>query len=655
MTPRRAPRGILGQDVSESISEDDKKLLRRFLGGQLAVEKALELNRRLDSEPELAKALDRLARGSATVALRSSEFGTTRLTTVAVGHAVRRAVGSGVELRDVLARGGMGTVHEGEQRSLGRSVAVKTATPAFVGPLLEEARVTGYLEHPNIVPIHEIAHDETGTPIVVLKRIEGVSWRARLEDDHPVEGSPDSMIERHVNIAIQVCHALRYAHSRNIVHRDVKPANVMIGSFDEVYLLDWGLALSLDDDDHERFLTRGKARGASGTPSYMAPEQFEVLADRIGPQTDVYLTAASLFHALTGKPPQPGRELNAIHRSLRRRESLRLPDWMPFELADILNRAMAVEPDERTPTAEVLRNELNSFLAHQGSNQLVRRGDRAADRMSELHRAGDDAEAERAFFDATSSYRAATEAWDENPVAPARLAAAVEAQVSALLGKRSPRAAERALSLLEHPPDELANRVKKALSSDRADRDRLREFDHGEDRVFGLHDRRRLAAVLGAVWVGWWATMAAAGVTTVVPVLVGSAASLVLFLGAFYRYRRVMLEVRLNRYNVGIGMGALAVQTLLAAVAVARGDSFDVFVDRVLGVWVLGTLCAGAVVDRRIAVSGLLMSLLIVACSWWPALTSWSPVLATVVMVAVSLVINILTARAADRRSQTNA
>ncbi|MCB9615733.1 MAG: protein kinase [Sandaracinus sp.] len=132
---------------------------------------------------------------------------------------------------------------------LEREVAVKGLredldTPLVRARLLLEARVTGRLEHPNVVPVHLVTEDDEGRPRIVLKRIEGRSWRELL-DERPPDGRD---LAEHVRILGQVCQAIRFAHSRGVLHRDLKPENVMVGDFGEVYVVDWGIALAL----HER-------------------------------------------------------------------------------------------------------------------------------------------------------------------------------------------------------------------------------------------------------------------------------------------------------------------------------------------------------------------------------------------------------------------
>src|SRR5690606_12035425 len=122
--------------------------------------------------------------------------------------------------------------------------------------------------HPHIVPVHAVGWTEAEGPLIVMKRIEGASWHALLRDPlHPLlEAAGQDMLERHLAIFLDVCQAVRFAHSRGVLHRDIKPANVMVGAFGEVYLLDWGVALTREQR------AAGVAPRVAGTPAYMAPE-----------------------------------------------------------------------------------------------------------------------------------------------------------------------------------------------------------------------------------------------------------------------------------------------------------------------------------------------------------------------------------------------
>ncbi|MCA9607112.1 MAG: serine/threonine protein kinase, partial [Myxococcales bacterium] len=201
----------------------------------------------------------------------------------------------GVDLGPTLGHGGMAIVHLGQQLKLDRAVAVKTLredrrSPRDVERLLTEARITGRLEHPNIVPIHDIVRGPDGVPRVVLKLIEGDTWAALMRDSDRVKESfsTDAPFEWHLGVLTAVCRALSFAHSRGVIHRDVKPTNVMVGRFGEIYLVDWGIALETDGE-------LGRRVELVGTIAYMAPEQLEADETLLGPWTDTYLLGATLY------------------------------------------------------------------------------------------------------------------------------------------------------------------------------------------------------------------------------------------------------------------------------------------------------------------------------------------------------------------------
>ena len=192
--------------------------------------------------------------------------------------------------RGELGRGGMGVVLRAEQRSLERDVAVKTTDVSderAARALVREGRLMGGLEHPSVVPVHALGMGAAGRPLLVMKRVEGVTWRTLLRDpEHegwkPLLGGHQDRLRAHVEILAEVCRALAFAHDRGVVHRDVKPENVMIGGFGEVYLLDWGVALRLRDRETD-------AIALVGTPGYLAPEMISGNPEEVDARTDVYL------------------------------------------------------------------------------------------------------------------------------------------------------------------------------------------------------------------------------------------------------------------------------------------------------------------------------------------------------------------------------
>jgi serine/threonine-protein kinase len=223
-----------------------------------------------------------------------------------------------VELRGEIARGGMGAVLRGHDPELGRELAVKVLLPAHRGrPDLErrfvgEARLAGQLQHPGIVPVHDLGHLADGRPFFTMKLIEGRTLAELLAG----RGDPGQDLPRFLRYFEAVCQAVGYAHARGVIHRDLKPHNVMVGAFGEVQVMDWGLAKRLDDgpdaapDQPPASGPRSstplpvavtRAGTVVGTPGYLAPEHARGQAgDR---RADVFGLGAILCEILTGAPP----------------------------------------------------------------------------------------------------------------------------------------------------------------------------------------------------------------------------------------------------------------------------------------------------------------------------------------------------------------
>lgn len=285
---------------------------------------------------------------------------------------------SDLEIRGVLGEGGMGRVLLARQYSLSRDVAVKTAKPdappAVRDALLVEGTVTGQLEHPAIVPVHALGLDPSGWPAMVMKRVEGVAWDALLADGaHPNwegwEGTAADRLPGHLQILAAVCNALHFAHSRGFVHRDVKPQNVLIGRFGDVYLADWGVATQV-----------GFGRGdVCGTPAFLAPEM--VNGGAVDARTDVYLLGATLHFVLTGAMRHPGASVTESLLHARASPAFEYPAHVPEELASLANRACHLEPAQRPATAQAFREELSRYLRHREARALA---EQAMRRVGEL-------------------------------------------------------------------------------------------------------------------------------------------------------------------------------------------------------------------------------------------------------------------------------
>ena len=234
-------------------------------------------------------------------------------------RALGATLGGRIDLHDTLGEGGMGVVHLATQTTLGRHVAVKTLRAGVTGAdaslrILREAWVTGALEHPNVVPVHDVGIDAGGSPVIVMKRIEGLSWADLIHDPAEVARrfAVTDPLEWNLRTLVSVSNAVHFAHSRGILHRDLKPENVMIGQFGEVYVVDWGIAVTLTADPSGRLPPASQAKDIAGTPHYMAPEMLLGDPAMLSPRTDVYLLGAIFYEIVSGEPPHRGDNLRAM-------------------------------------------------------------------------------------------------------------------------------------------------------------------------------------------------------------------------------------------------------------------------------------------------------------------------------------------------------
>jgi serine/threonine-protein kinase len=258
-----------------------------------------------------------------------------------------------------LGGGGMGVVELAEQVVLDRQVAMKRArspdAEAEVLSLLHEARITGCLEHPNVVPVHAVGVDAMRGPVVVMKCVHGTAWETLI-------AAGETPLERQLEILMQVSNAVAFAHSKGIVHCDIKPANVMVGEFGAVYLVDWGIAIKLGAPGGDR---------PRGSPAYMAPELVAGLRAHIDERTDVYLLGACLHEILTGQPRHDGDDLMVVLRNAMQSAAARFDPGVPEELAAICNRACHPEPGERHASAAAFREAVQSFLDDRSARALI--------------------------------------------------------------------------------------------------------------------------------------------------------------------------------------------------------------------------------------------------------------------------------------------
>jgi hypothetical protein len=278
----------------------------------------------------------------------------------------------------VLGRGGSSVVIRAFDRDLLREVAIKilAADPSDgsseVTRFTEEARITGQLEHPNIVPIYEYGLDRSGRRFLCMKVVEGRTLEDALHGLGDARLDPEHLAE-FLQVFVKVCDAISFAHSRNVIHRDLKPTNIMLSEFGQVYVLDWGVARRMVADHGAHGLDPPGA--LIGTACYMAPEQVQGKHDALDARTDVFALGATLYQVLTGRPPLTPEIIRALWMCKTPGE-ITPPDRfapaerIPLELARICLRAMSYDPEKRYASVLDLKREIELF--QRGSWELPR-------------------------------------------------------------------------------------------------------------------------------------------------------------------------------------------------------------------------------------------------------------------------------------------
>jgi Tfp pilus assembly protein PilF/tRNA A-37 threonylcarbamoyl transferase component Bud32 len=293
------------------------------------------------------------------------------------------------------AKGGLGEVFVAEDTELHREVALKqiqkerAADAPSRGRFLLEAEITGGLEHPGVVPVYGLGAYPDGRHFYAMRFVKGDSLKEAVERFHR-EDKPDrdpgerSLAFRELlGRFVDVCQAVAYAHSRGVLHRDLKPGNVMLGKYGETLVVDWGLAKAigraegaeqreLPDDEATLRPSSGSELAATlagtalGTPAYMSPEQAAGKSDLVGPASDVYSLGATLYTLLTGRAPFSGKDPGEILRRVQRGEVVpprRQKPAVPVALEAVCFKAMALRPGDRYGTALKLAADVEHWLA----------------------------------------------------------------------------------------------------------------------------------------------------------------------------------------------------------------------------------------------------------------------------------------------------
>jgi serine/threonine protein kinase len=285
-------------------------------------------------------------------------------------------------LSRLIGRGGFGEVWEGTQLSLGRTVAVKRLRREVVRSedtevdweesFRYEALTAAALEHPNIVPVYDLGRDDTGRQQLAQRLVRGRSWKELIDADRarPI----GEVLARHLPTLIDVAQAVSFAHSKGILHRDLKPSQVLVGEFGEVFLVDWGLAFRFEAGADQAGAEAGTVAPRphstptettarlfcpAGTPAYMAPEQTDQDATRLGPWTDVYLLGGTLYYLLTGSPPHTGDDVEEVFSRARagvvEKAPLEEPQHnLPKALVSLARHALEHRPTDRPSPSEFI-------------------------------------------------------------------------------------------------------------------------------------------------------------------------------------------------------------------------------------------------------------------------------------------------------------
>jgi len=290
-----------------------------------------------------------------------------------------------------IARGGMGVVLKGRDADLGRDLAVKVllekhrANPELVRRFVEEAQIGGQLQHPGIVPVYELGQLPDQRLFIAMKLLKGRTLAALLD----ARQDPSEDRSRFLQIFEHICQTMAYAHSCGVIHRDLKPSNVMVGSFGEVQVMDWGLAKVLDEGgvaDEARMLRSRKEKGAIctlrsgseagesrvgsvlGTPAYMAPEQARGALATVDERADVFGLGSILCEILTGQPvyaSASGEELPGMAERGDLADAITRLDGCgaDSELIALAQRCIAAAPKDRPRDAGAIVTALSIYMA----------------------------------------------------------------------------------------------------------------------------------------------------------------------------------------------------------------------------------------------------------------------------------------------------
>jgi serine/threonine-protein kinase len=288
--------------------------------------------------------------------------------------------------REVIGHGGSSVVIRAFDKAILRDVAIKVFDPDFVNDgseidrFAEEAQLTGQLEHPNIVPVYELSFDQRGRRFLSMKLIEGATLEKALNRLGSARLDPARLAE-FLQVFVKVCDAVSFAHSRRVIHRDLKPRNIMVSDYGQVYVVDWGIARLRPPEAGREGARQSRVRVSPGlaeqseldppgslvgTKWYMAPEQLRGLHDKVDERTDVFALGATLYEILTGQPPLTPEIVRSIWMrkvppAIAPADQIVSGARVPPELSRIALRAMSYDPADRYASVEELKGDVEAF------------------------------------------------------------------------------------------------------------------------------------------------------------------------------------------------------------------------------------------------------------------------------------------------------
>ncbi|WP_143544093.1 serine/threonine-protein kinase [Rhodopirellula sp. MGV] len=298
---------------------------------------------------------------------------------------------------DELGRGGWGIVQRARDQTLDREVAIKriigeTHDQELRDQFLHEAQITGRLQHPGVVPVHELGQEQTGEMFYVMKLLEGDTLRAHIRATHqhwsglPRRSQPmlDELLAPLLERFIDICNTIAYAHQKGVIHRDLKPANIMVGEFGETIVLDWGLAKTIDDAPEDCSETLRHGFGASettsdqetrrrserhgvviGTPAYMSPEQAQGRTPQLDHRSDIFSLGVILYEILSGQHPHKGLKTDEVLERAKAAEFESLKHFRPGlspAMVAVVEKSMALQPRDRYDSALDLANDVRHWM-----------------------------------------------------------------------------------------------------------------------------------------------------------------------------------------------------------------------------------------------------------------------------------------------------